>query len=99
MINFIAAVKTVYKNILFKKEGQKYIGDKTVNFSDIIKKCCVSKKGLLKYKNQIGAFLLMTHGLVGWSVDDRRIIIYNKNDRIFLFRRLFKNFIFIYRTL
>ena len=74
MINFIASVKNIYKNILFKKEGPKYISEKTVNFTNIIKKCCVSKNGALKYKNQISGFLHMTRGLVGWSIEDRRII-------------------------
>ena len=74
MINFIASVKSIYKNILYKEDGPKYINEKSINFSSIIKKCCVSKNGNLKYKNQIKGFLNMTRNLVGWSVDDRRII-------------------------
>lgn len=72
MINFISSVKSIYMNILKKRDGPKYINETTLNFTMIIKKCCVSKSNHLKYKNQISGFLNMTRGLVGWSVDDRR---------------------------
>ena len=71
MINFISSVKSIYMNILKKRDGPKYINETTLNFTMIIKKCCVSKSNHLKYKNQSG-FLNMTRGLVGWSIDDRR---------------------------
>ena len=73
MINFIAAVKSIYKNIIYKKDGPKYISEKSISFSSIIKKCCLTKNGNLKYKYQIKGFLNMTKGLVGWSIEDRRI--------------------------
>ena len=71
MVSFIISVKSVYKNILFKRDGPKFISEKSVDFFSIIKRCCVYKDGNLKYRRQISGFLNMTRGLVGWSVDNR----------------------------